>query len=130
MISSSQFIMEGFNKTIKHNKISFLYKAAPILNRVRKIDSDATHCHFKEIFGISAYITSIVWYLLSTKADLDNNILPIHLLWTLVFMRHYMTNRVLATFLKANSKTICIYLFQVFCGIHKLANIMVSFHVC
>jgi hypothetical protein len=58
---------------------------------------------FRALFGISTRICVLLWTLLSKQ--LGRQARPVHLLWTLFFLKHYSVEEVNAAFARVNEKT-------------------------
>jgi hypothetical protein len=58
---------------------------------------------FKKIFGVSASVCAKLWILLAAHLGRDSR--PVHLLWTLFFLKHYSVEEVNSAFAQCNEKT-------------------------
>lgn len=62
---------------------------------------------FHAFFGASPYVCSLVWsYLVQANVALDDYCQPKHLLWTLLFLKTYSTESVLAVLIGVDEKTV------------------------
>lgn len=61
---------------------------------------------FKKVFGVSAATCSTLWGLLNAALpSLPNSACPVHLLWTLYFLKHYGIEEANAAFVGCDEKT-------------------------
>lgn len=61
---------------------------------------------FLSVFGISPYVVSLIWDMFENGSDFaDTKIRPIHLLWTLYFLKVYDTETVCANACCCDEKT-------------------------
>jgi hypothetical protein len=58
---------------------------------------------FRSLFGISTRICVLIWTLLSKQLGCEAR--PVHLHWTLFFLKHYSVEEVNAAFAGVNEKT-------------------------
>jgi hypothetical protein len=58
---------------------------------------------FKKIFGVTAAVCAKLWILLAAHLGRDSR--PVHLLWTLFFLKHYSVEEVNSAFAQCNEKT-------------------------
>ena len=65
-------------------------------------DTKAAKKQFRETFGVSTYICSIIWAMIAFNQcpESEINIQPVHLLWTLLFLRQYMTSIMMEAHIK------------------------------
>ena len=73
------------------------------LSSTSVLSSKTKERRFKEHFGIKAEMCAILWGLCLPFLPVDAS--PIHLLWTLYFLKHYNTECVNAAFVKCDEKT-------------------------
>ena len=64
------------------------------------------HRRFREFFGCSPSICSIVWEKLSATNSIPPTGKPVHLLWTLLFLKRYTTEHVMSSMVGADEKTL------------------------
>ena len=98
---------------VKMDSIFFLYVASDLMNRYANHESDVADERFKNMFGISPFACSWLWGQLQDFKLLDNIVEPIHLLWALLFLRQYMTDRVMAAFVRRHEQTVEKYVMSV-----------------
>lgn len=61
-------------------------------------------------FGLSVDTTARIWVMLVHWELLPDKAKPKHLLWTLFFLRKYLTEDTMVIFLKTSAKTICLWI--------------------
>lgn len=70
--------------------------ASDIIRRAVDVEKSTHIRTFKEHFGVSPWVVCCVWNRLALHSCLPPKAAPIHLLWTLLFLKVYSTERVLA----------------------------------
>ena len=73
---------------------------------------------FKAHFGLSPLVIAAVWNRLEDEALLPANGTPLHLLWTLLFLKLYNTAAVLSTMCGTTAKTYRQWVWKLLQGIH------------
>ena len=86
----------------------------------------ARHKHFGDTFGASPVVVAILWEKITTMDLAPLNSMPIHLLWSLFFMKIYQTNKVMATFAGASVPTFTKWVWDFIFAIAKLRPFLVS----
>ena len=88
---------------------AFLLLAAFVTHRTARFDSHEEHVQFRETFGVLAYVCAIAWGIHTSQhlANLPPGSQPIHILWTLLFLRQYPTGRIMEALTHASRPTIC-----------------------
>ena len=82
-------------------------------------------------FGTMPVIVAVLWRLLKPWVRRQRGYCkPWHLLWTLMFMKTYGTEKHLASFVGADEKTWRKWVWYMLEGIHNLSPKVVSFMVC
>ena len=64
------------------------------------------HRRFREFFGVSPVICSIIWDILVSVQSIPSSGKPCHLLWTLLFLKRYLTEHVMSSIVGTDEKTI------------------------
>ena len=85
---------------------------------------------FRETFGVSASVCAILWGLLTFHhlADLPPGSQPIHLLWTLLFLKQYPTGRIMEALTHATRPTIRRLVWGIISVMADMADDLVSFY--
>jgi hypothetical protein len=81
---------------------------------------------WKEHFGVSPVVVCIVWNRMSFWRCLPAKCEPKHLLWTLLFLKVYATERILATQCGCNPETYRQWVKLVLEGLNRLEPFVVS----
>ena len=84
----------------------FLDIAASLMKRRQNFHSRSAEKKFCLVFGVSPDVCELAWAVMTASLFLDDDILPLHLLWTLVFLRHYESTPMMEVFTEAISKMI------------------------
>jgi len=71
-----------------------------------------SHRHFMSIFGISVQTILVLWLCLN-RMELPFHLKPIHLLWTLNFLKQYSTMDQASPIWKCDIKTFRLYVWRV-----------------
>ena len=61
--------------------------------------------NYRDSFGVSSFFTSKLWDLIEPICDLHSKYRPKYLLWTLMCLKQYNTENVLAAFVGVTAKT-------------------------
>lgn len=59
---------------------------------------------FKSFFGVTPPVCSLIWLKIKDSAPIDSH--PKHLLWCLLFLKHYSIEHIRKSILDADEKTI------------------------
>ena len=96
--------------------------AQPLIRRAVDVER-VTHLRlFSEHFCISPWVTACVCNRLVEHDFLPAKANPKHLLWTLLFMKVYATEQVLATICECNAETFRIWVRSMLDGLGLLKN--------
>ena len=88
---------------------------------------------FANLFGTNPTHCTEVWMMMQASGWLQkapSRILPVHLLWALFFMRHYLTTEVNAAIVGVSSKTFQEKAWFIVLGLSSLYSRVVSFLSC
>lgn len=75
---------------------------------------------FRAMFGTSPYLCAIVWNRLSSQ--LPESAVPVHLLWSLIFLKSYNTEEINRVMIGADEKTIRKWIWII---VNAIANLRV-----
>lgn len=89
-------------------------------NRARVASQVGSIRRFREYFGCSPGLCALIWSWL--VFNVDDDALPIHLLWTLLFLKQYQTEAVSSGLCRVNERT---YRERIWSVIQKLAELNV-----
>lgn len=59
---------------------------------------------FKSLFGVTPPVCALIWLKIKDNAPIDSH--PKHLLWSLLFLKHYSIEHIRKTIFDADEKTI------------------------
>ena len=114
------------------DEIAFITLAAFVTHRKDNYDTNAAKAQFRLSFGVSADLTSILWGVIVMEHihKFDVAVKPVHLLWTLLFLKQYMTGQMQEAVIGKTRKTIMKYVWAVVAVMAGMANDMVSHRCC
>ena len=91
---------------------NFLHQAHRMLRLTNVLIGSTFEQRYKQTFGLSPFLTSVLWYRLVTAAEdtessysLPLSTQPKHLLWALLFLRIYATEAINANITGSSKKT-------------------------
>ena len=64
---------------------------------------------YRAYFGLSSYTTAVAWNRLDDLGIIPQELLPKHLLWTLMWLKVYNTEPVMCNMIGTSDKTFCKY---------------------
>ena len=113
------------------DEIDFLTLAAFVTHQDNNFNAQAAKHQFRQAFGVSADLASIVWVVIVLKHLPDLNIAakPIHLLWTLLFLKQYLIGPMLESVTGKTRKTAMKYIWTMGSIMAQMVGSMVS-HCC
>ena len=119
------------NTTNNMDEIGFLTLASFVTHRDNNFDTQAAKHQFCCAFGVSPNLASIVWGVIVIKhlPDLDVAAKPIHLLWTLLFLKQYLTGPMLESITGKTRKTAMKYIWVMVGIMAQMIGSMVSFWI-
>ena len=113
---------------------TFLLQSKRLLGCVNVIVSETYKKRYAAAFGLSPYMTSVLWYRLAEAQQLDYVLppktLPIHLLWGLLFLKLYSTEHINSLICGVDEKTFRKWVWAVIHAIADLHSKVVSHGVC
>ena len=111
------------------DEIGFLALAAFVTHQNNNFDTQAAKHQFQWAFGFFANLASIVWgvIVLEHLPDLDVAAEPIHPLWTLLFLKQYLTGLMLESITGKTRKTVMKYIWAMVGIMAQMVGSMVSF---
>ena len=114
------------------DEIDFLTLAAFVTHQDNNFNAQAAKHQFRQAFGVSADLASIMWgvIVLEHLPDLNVDSKPIHLLWTLLFLKQYLTGPMLESVTGKSRKTAMNYIWAMVGIMAQMVGSMVSHHCC
>jgi hypothetical protein len=99
----------------------FLLQASHIVRRVHGGHLGLSNKVFAHHFGVPPIVCSDVW----RKATFPIGVLPVHLLWALMFLKTYLTETILCTLLRTTEKTFRKWVWAIIDSIKNIAPCVV-----
>ena len=114
------------------NEIGFLALDSFVTHQDFNFDTQAAKHRFWQVFGVTANLAFIVWGIIILKhlPNLDVAAKPIHLLWTLLFLKQYLTGPMLESITGKTRKTAMKYIWAMVGIMAQMVGSMVSFQIC
>ena len=84
------------------------------------------HEMFSSTFGVSPVVASILWNKMHSMELLPFRSIPLHLLWSLFFMKVYNSNKVMAGLVSASVPTFTKWVWEFIFAIAKMKIVVVS----
>ena len=95
----------------------------------RQIQQSNGNIIFNSLFGVTPFVCGVTWFLLINNQHINTNIEPVHLLWSLFFMKNYVKEEVLrAQFNNPDKKIIRDRMWNIIDKISRLSSIVVSIY--
>ena len=106
--------------------LSFTTLAKHFTHRAGNYESHEAAREFKEMFGVSAAVCAHSWAYIITHFDIASVDKPIHMLWALVFLFQYPSERYMSSSTKADEKTARKYVWPILRELMQMAIDTVS----
>ena len=84
---------------------AFEVLAAPIIRRTRSTNESINDSRFVAFFGCTPVVCSYAWKKIQCQQDINPNATPKHLLWSLLFLKLYLSEKVNASICECDEKT-------------------------
>ena len=83
----------------------FLYAGLEIIHVGQRMGICSVERHFKAVFGVSTYVCHALWKRMSDKDVLPEKALGKHLLWTLKWLKLYLSNEAMCAVCNCSENT-------------------------
>ena len=110
------------------DEILFITLAAFVTHRKDNYDTQTAKVQFRRAFGVFTEVASIVWgvIIIEHLPNITVAAKPIHLLWTLLFLKQYLTGEMLEAVTGRTRKTSMKYIWALVSVLAQMSFDMVS----